>query len=554
MSLIRSSAYCAATVLVTVGTASSAIAANRSIDGSGNNVLNPSWGASDTNLLRFSPIAYGDGVSTMARQGVSGPREISNAVHAQVGSTLNNRGMTDMVWQWGQFVDHDIDLTPGADPAEPMPISTPGGDPFFAGTPIGFNRSIHDGGGPRQQKNIISSFIDASNIYGSDAVRANTLRINDGSGKLLTSAGNLLPFNTFGLDNANESPIPNNQMFVSGDVRANEQVGLTSMHTLFMREHNRLADTIKSNNPGMSGEDVYQAARKIVGAEMQVITYKGFLPALLGDGAVAATGTYDANIDAGIGNEFSTAAYRLGHTMLSSTLLRRGGNGQMIPDGDLALKDGFFNPTRITNEGGIDPLLKGLSSQAAQEIDVKVVDDVRNFLFGPPGAGGFDLASLNIQRGRDHGLADYNTMRQSFGLAAVANFSDITSDASVQAALASVYNDVDEIDPWVGMLAEDHVAGGSVGETLAAIVSDQFNRLRDGDRFWYENDGDLAAALTAASLTLADLEDIRLKDIMVFNSDLDATQLQSNVFFIPAPGAGSLFAFAGLAIARRRRR
>ena len=101
-------------------------------------------------------------------------------------------------------------------------------------------------------------------------------------------------------------------------------------------------------------------------------------------------------------------------------------NGKPVAD-EVELSEAFFNPALVT-QNGIDPILKYLASDPASEIDTKVVDGVRNFLFGPPGSGGLDLASLNIQRGRDHGLADYNTVRAAYGLPSVTSFAQITSD------------------------------------------------------------------------------------------------------------------------------
>ncbi len=95
-------------------------------------------------------------------------------------------------------------------------------------------------------------------------------------------------------------------------------------------------------------------------------------------------------------------------------------------------------------------MLRGLARQRAQEIDPFVVDAVRNFLFGPPGAGGFDLAALNIQRGRDHGLPSYNQARVEYGLAPVQTFADLTTNPAVQARLASVYATVEEVDALGG--------------------------------------------------------------------------------------------------------
>lgn len=191
-------------------------------------------------------------------------------------------------------------------------------------------------------------------------------------------------------------------------------------------------------------------------------------------------------MDPGIANCFSTAAFRLGHSMLSPTLLRLDRRLDENVHGHLPLSEAFFNPSTLTDEGGIEPILRGLAWQTCQEIDNRVVDEVRNFLFGAPGAGGFDLASLNIQRGRDHGLASYNETRRAYGLRPVRSFREVNPDPEVQANLRAVYDSVNEIDLWVGGLAEDHVPGAMVGLTYRAIVADQFRRLRDGDRFWYE--------------------------------------------------------------------
>ncbi len=507
----------------------------RTFDGSLNNPFQLLWGAADVPLLRLVPSDYGDGISSPAGATRPSPRAISNAVHAQTGSIPNAQGASDWVWQWGQFLDHDIDLTPGADPAEAFPIPVPLGDalfdPFFTGTEtIDLNRSIWDAttgtsvDNPRQQLNRITSWIDASNVYGSDRHRADGLRTMV-DGRLETSAGDLLPFNTGGLEN-DIGPAGGNptQFFVAGDIRANEQAGLAATHTLFVREHNRLADALRVANPLASDEWIYQRARRFVGALIQHITYHEFLPALLGPGALAAYVGYDVGVDPSIANVFSTACFRFGHSMLSPVLQRLDASGAVIPDGNLALRDAFFDPTRITQEGGIEPLLRGLAAQAAQNVDVFIIDDVRNFLFGPPGAGGFDLASLNLQRGRDHGLPSYNDAREAFGLARKTSFADVSTDPVVQARLASVYADVDEIDAWTGGLAEDPVNGGLVGELVATVLIEQFEALRDGDRFWYER------ILPPAEL--ADVQATTLADVIRRNSPIGA-ELQDDVFHTP---------------------
>ena len=466
----------------------------RSIDGTGNNPGDDEMGAASTQLRRMAKPAYADGVSTMAGPDRPSARAISNAVADQAGSIPNALGASDWLWQWGQFLDHDLDLTDVALPKEPAPIPVPLSDPFFdpdgTGTKkISLNRSIYDPatgnapGNPRQQLNEITAWIDASNVYGSDETRAAALRTLDDTGRLRTSAGDLLPFNDVGLPNAGGT---SSNLFLAGDVRANEQSGLTAVHTLFVREHNRLVDHYRARHPRWSGERLYQKARQRVIAHMQAITFNEFLPALLGRYAIPRYRGYNPRIDARIANEFATAAYRFGHSALNTTLLRLDASGHEITAGHLALRDAFFAPSNLIDEGGIDPILRGLSYQRAQKIDPFIVDDVRNFLFGPPGAGGFDLASLNIQRGRDHGLPGYNKLRKAMGLRRARSFGDISSDQQIAERLAAVYDTVHDVDAWVGGLSEDAVRGSHVGPLFYKIIRKQFLALRDGDRFWYE--------------------------------------------------------------------
>jgi hypothetical protein len=500
----------------------------RSIDGTGNHMVYFEAGAANTPLTRLAVEDYDDGIGAMAGVARPSAREISNAVCAETQSTANALGASDFLWQWGQFLDHDIDLTEAQDPAEPAPILVPSGDAWFDPGSSGletidFSRSVyHHGTGysfyPRQQLNQITHYIDGSNVYGSDDVRAAALRTNDGTGRLLVSAGDLLPFNTAGLPNAGGT---GPELFLAGDVRANEQVALAALHTLFVREHNRLAQEIAAGDPSLTGEQIYQEARRIVGALMQVITYNEFLPALLGPNALGAYAGYQGWRSPAIFNEFSTAIYRFGHSALSPTLLRLDATLTPIPEGNLALRDAFFRPDRIVNEGGIEPLLRGLASQACSAIDTEIVDDVRNFLFGPPGAGGFDLASLNIQRGRDHGLSSYNVTRQIMGLEPRADFSEVSTDPDVQARLASVYADVEDIDLWVGALAEDPFNDGHVGELAHVVIRKQFERLRDGDRYWYQ--------MTLLPAEIAELESTTLADVIRRNTSIGA-EISDDVF------------------------
>ncbi|MEZ4270082.1 MAG: peroxidase family protein [Myxococcota bacterium] len=116
----------------------------------------------------------------------------------------------------------------------------------------------------------------------------------------------------------------------------------------------------------------------------------------------------------------------------------------------------MFNP-QLTEEGGVDPLLRGLVADPMQKVDTAVVDDLRNFLFGQPGEGGLDLVALNIQREwRDHGLASYNNVREAYGLPRIQDFSEMTRDVELAQKLRLLYGSVENIDLWVAGLCGGH--------------------------------------------------------------------------------------------------
>ncbi len=298
------------------------------------------------------------------------------------------------------------------------------------------------------------------------------------------------------------------------------------MHTLFVREHNRLANVLSDNNPQADAESIFQAARRLVVAEIQIITYNEHLPALIGSNAIPNYSGYDASVNPTIYNEFSAAAYRLGHSMVSEQLLRVGADGASITDGALDLDRAFFSaPQILQSENDIDPILRGLATQVHQSIDVKVIHPLRNLLFGAPGSGGLDLTALNIQRGRDHGLPTYNAMREAMGLRTITSFNEISDDPVLNQSLQDAYGDVSKIDLWIGGLAEAPLIdqGSQLGELFQAILVKQFTELRDGDRFWYENylDND----------ELQRVEDVTLAQVIRSNTNI-GNELQNNVFYV----------------------
>lgn len=498
------------------------VAEARPVDGAGSNETYLDWGATGQTLLRLAEADFDDGIGTLAEADRPNPREISNAVAEQEGDEPSSFGISDLFWVWGQFIDHDIDLTEAGE-TEYEPIAVPLGDPAFdpdgeGGAFIPFFRvDPVEGSGettPREYPNEITSYLDASMVYGSDEETAAALRGADGT-LLLDESGFL---------------VETEDGVLAGDVRAAENVALTSLHTLFAREHNWWVEKLAARDPELTDDELYQAARQRVEATIQAVTFNEFLPILLGEEAIEPYEGYDPEVNPGISVEFSTAAYRFGHSLLSAYIVRLEENGETIDAGNLALRDAFFSPDEITENGGIAPLLRGLAGSTAQELDTQVVEDVRSFLFGDPGDGGLDLAAINIQRGRDLGVASYNDLREALGLERAESFADVTSDVALAQALEDLYGDVDLLDAWVGGLAEDPHADGLLGELFYTVVLDQFLRIRDGDPFWSEG----------SELPQGELDKLwstSLADIIERNGDVETVQDQ--VFYAYERQGGS---------------
>ena len=507
-----------------------AAAEDRTIDGTNNNLTNPNFGAAQTKFIRLASANYDDGMASPTELGMTNARTVSNSICKQIKTKANDYSLSNFVWQWGQFIDHDLSHSGGStSPSDAFPIMVDSPDPLAPFIPL--QRTAADPAtglstmNPREQINGITAFIDASMVYGSDSIRANTLRTLSG-GQLKTSANDLLPFNTYGLPNANDTGLPPESLFLAGDVRANEQLGLTCLHTIFVREHNRQAAQLAINHPTWNDEQLYQRARKIIGAIIQSITYNEFLPAFIGDHAPDIESlTYNPTTNPSIANEFATALYRVGHTMVSEELVLIENDGSPAPNPSISIFNAFFSPQTLVNTPLLLPqIIKGLASSKQEDSDPQLIDDFRQQLLGAPGSGGMDLASLNIQRGRDHGLASYNDVRSALGLAPALSFSDITSDPATLSALQSTYSDLSKIDLWVGALAEDHAHGCAVGELIATSLHQQFNSLAEGDRFFFLFDPELADIKSELLAT-------RLSDVIMRNTTL--TNLQENVFFAP---------------------
>lgn len=475
----------------------------RTLDGTCNNLDKPMQGAAFRPYIRHFPPKYDDGVGEpISSIIISRPtaRESNRVMLSSAQSVVHDK-YNNLMMQWGQFMSHDMaktTLQPSAQctscspiKSKCMPIPITSKDPnsaFRLKQCLKVSRSApicHIT--PREQLNENTAYIDGSMIYGSSAKDLHKFR-EGRTGLLKMNRFNnqvVLPFD--------QSKCPHKDKctasFTAGDIRANLFVGLSSLHIIFAREHNRIARQLQTINRSWSGDRIFQETRKIVGGIIQNILFKDYLPKMLGaahEKVVGKYNGYDSNVDATIANEFTTSAFRFGHGMIEEFYKRLDFSGDNITHGGFFFGEGVFKSSKILFEGGVDPILRGFMSTAVKRPH-RMTPAITEKMFGST-----DLGSLNIQRGRDHAIPSYNTMRVFCGLPKARDFedfSDMILDRNLRLGLSRNYNTTDDVDFYVGSMLEDPVVGGLVGTTLSCVIGEQFKRLRDGDRFYYENPG-----------------------------------------------------------------
>jgi len=538
-----------------------------------NNLQNPNYGKSFRANTRLLRPAYEDGLSKPRVTSVKGrplpsPRLISTNMHNDVSAP--HVRYTLMVMQWGQFIDHDLIFTPvnkgfsdsildcrSCDSPQTIhpecfPIPIPQNDPFFppinitSGKPFCLPLTRSMPGqltlGYREQMNQVTAFVDASHTYGSDKCEQKGLRTFKGGE--LRSTRNLRGKPLLPTEAENhECKAPSGRCFTGGDTRASEQPGLAALHTLLLREHNRVANELEKLNTHWSDEMIFQNARRIVTAENQHITYNEWIPRILGWNAVnlyelnllpeGYFEDYDAYCNPTILNEFGIA-FRFGHSLLKPSFERMDSIFAK-KDPPVKLSEHFFNPDLLYQPGMIDEMIRGLTTVSMETLDQFMTDEVTNHLFEEKKKpfSGLDLAALNVQRARDHGLQPYNEYRALCNLTKARTFDDLRREIAqpVIERMKRTYAHVDDIDLFTGGLVETPLHGGLVGPTFGCILGIQFRNLRMCDRFWYEN-SDPLVRFTDAQLT--ELRKSTLSKLLCDNCDAVETE-QRSAFDLPDP-------------------
>ncbi|XP_048855454.1 eosinophil peroxidase [Brienomyrus brachyistius] len=563
----------------------------RTITGICNNVRDTRLGSSNMPFTRWLPPQYQDGKSLpkgwdpkLKVNGFLLPmvREVSNRIlHTDNKDVKQDNVYSHLVTIFGQWLDHDLILTPSSPSIRSFsngvncentcaftnpcfPIMIPPNDvrfknntnvkclPFIRSAPAcgsGEAGAWFGAANVRQQINAVTCFMDANQVYGSEDILARNLRnLHCDTGLMKVNSiyrdngRDLLPFSNLQTCNTRGKITGNNSLqevpcFLAGDVRVNENIGLTSLHTLMLREHNRLALALHQLNPKWSSERIYQEARKILGAFQQVIAYRDYLPHIIGTKNAQKLRLYQGyndRVDPSISNVFATAAFRFAHLAIQPFIFRLDENYNEHPQfKSVLLHKVFTTPWRVVFEGGIDPVLRGLIGRPAQ-LNVQghmMNDELREKLFQFTSQVALDLAALDMQRSRDHGLPGYNAWRRFCKLSVprtVEQLAAVLQNKTMAQNLLKLYGTADNIDVWLGGVAEPFVPGGRVGPLFSCLIMRQFSQIRKSDRFWWQKKG------VFTKQQVKSLSKVSMARIICDNTGI--TSVPKNPFLLSASG------------------
>ncbi|PSN56140.1 hypothetical protein C0J52_03325 [Blattella germanica] len=502
----------------------------RSADGSCNHAGQIAWGKAHTSYMRLLDAQYADGIQEprKQKQGKSLPSARSISTEMTRENNVEDSIRTMSLVQWAEFVEHDLSHTPVTKMMHSgnsimccrqdgsflapryihpscMPISVANNDPFYSKYRLrcmNYVRSLNVMRpdchfGPAEQMNQATHMLDASMIYGTTDEKTKALRTYS-KGQLVVEMKDgheYLP--------QTDKPMQHCQVtsntsacYKSGDMRVNLHPQLTVMHTLWYREHNRIAEELAALNPQWDDETLFQESRRIVIAQMQHITYKEWMPLVIGSKYLKKLGLemknkgfssdFSDEINPGVSNSFATAAMKFRLSMVDGNVGLY--NEDRTTSKNLKLRNHFNKPETIEEEEHFDSLVRGLATQSSQRNDLFFSNDLTQMLYKEDSEFGMDVVSLDIQRGRDHGLPGYNQFRKFCGRRPAQKFNDFLDVMTKSAVnkLKKLYTHPDDVDLFIGGMAERPIDDSPLGYTFRCILGEQFVRTKKGDRFFYD--------------------------------------------------------------------
>ncbi|XP_035222142.1 dual oxidase-like isoform X3 [Stegodyphus dumicola] len=522
-------------------------------DGWYNNLGHPDWGSVESQLTRKTPAYYSDGVYMLAGMDRPSPRKLSQALMRGEDGLPSLRNLTALFTFFGQVVTSEILMASEAGcPIELHKIEIDTCDDTYDKSCRGhkfmpFHRALYDSktgqspNSPREQLNQMTSWIDGSFVYSTSEAWVNSMRSFENGTLISDSSGQFPPRNYARAPLINFPParylgtLSPERMFLLGDPRSNQNPALLAFGIVFFRWHNVMAKRIQDEHPDWSDEDVFERARRWVIASLQNIILYEYVPTLLEEEISPYKG-YKPDVHPGISHVFQSAAFRFAHTMIPPGLYRRDGNcnfkNTISGYPAIRLCSTWWNSEEVLLESGVEELLMGMASQVSEREDAILCSDVRDKLFGPMDFTRRDLAALNIMRGRDNGLPDYNTVRHYFQLPVLGNWSEINPKLyelkpEMFEALNKAYDgNMENIDLYIGGMLETEL-DGRPGPLFRRIIKEQFERLRDADRFWFEN---TANGIFTES-EIEEIKKLKLRDVLIHATGIKDPDVQKNIFF-----------------------
>ncbi|XP_025408384.1 peroxidase-like isoform X3 [Sipha flava] len=467
----------------------------RTINGTCNNLNNPTWGSSNTPFIRLVGAHYSDDCCSYQNQ-----LSVSKACEAII-----KIPMDDPVYS--KYNKTCMEFT-------------------RAMTSINYSCSLQSSE-PSTFMNDATHYIDGSQIYGSDDHTASTLRsYTNGKMKSVTREDDFqesCPYSFVGSSSSFNKTYSSN----SG---ANSNLGMALFHDMFLRFHNFVALELKNAVPLWSDETLYQESRKIVGAVIQHITYTQFLPTILGkkyteERVLAEDDDYIATVNPSTSQEFSAGAFRVLHSIVPAQ--HRFVDSKYITLRTINVTDWTDCPYLLRQGSNFDDLLRGLLFTEGRLRQPSYNPLISNLMFHSNNLIGVDLLSYDIQRGRDTGLPPYNKIRELCGLPVAKSFTDLIDVMPLDDIydLEKLYSSVDDVDFLVGALLETPETDALVGNTSRCIIGDFFYRSRVGDRFFYDGKN-LPKQFSSDQLEI--IKSISLNHIICATSSVD--NLQKHIF------------------------
>ncbi|XP_007933419.1 dual oxidase 2 [Orycteropus afer afer] len=522
-------------------------------DGWFNNLRHHERGAAGFRLQRRVPANYADGVyQALGEPLLPNPRQLSNAATKGTAGQASSRNRTVLGVFFGYHVLSDLVSVerPGC-PAEFLNIRISPGDPVFDPNKRGdvvlpFQRSRWDPetgqspSNPRDLSNQVTGWLDGSAIYGSSHSWSDALR-SFSRGQLASGPDPAFPREAQDPLTMWTAPDPATGqrgprgLYAFGAEQGNREPFLQALGLLWFRYHNLCAQRLAQEHPRWGDEELFQHARKRVIATYQNIALYEWLPSFLNKTTPEYKG-YQPFLDPSISPEFLAASEQFFSTMVPPGIYMRNASChfQKVLNKDLdsspALRvcNSYWireNPN-LNSAEAVNQLLLGMASQISELEDRIVVEDLRDYWPGPGKFSRTDYVASSIQRGRDMGLPSYCQALLALGLRTPKNWSEVNPNLEPQVleATAALYNqDLSQLELLPGGLLESH---GDPGPLFKAIVFDQFVRLRDGDRYWFEN----RKNGLFSEEEIAEIRNITLRDVLVAVTNVESSSLQPNVF------------------------